>query len=649
MDGHLTGRSLGQGVAAAAAVALLVVAGLPAARGVASATTGDIGYADASYAGAAYPPTSDKPQSKLWFNAGLWWADMFDTGSRTWHIFRLDRASESWVDTGTVLDPRAGSLADVLWDGTHLYVGSHVVTVSSHSAPKASVSGEPSLLYRLSYDSATRSYTLDDGYPTQISNSSSESLTIDEDSRGVVWATWTQVTGSPSTGYTSSVYVNSTVGGDRTWGTAQVVPVTGASPAPDDISAVVAFAKDKIGVMWSNQLDDTVYWAVHNDGQAADVWHGGVAVRGANLADDHMNLKTVQADPSGRVFAAVKTSLDESSSSTSGSAQLDLLVYRPGTGSWSTTVFGTVADCHTRPLVLLDTTQSMVHVFATAPTSGGCPYSGAPGTIYEKSAPMSNPVFQSGRGTPVIRDAASANMNNVTSTKQSVDAASGIVALASNDVTERYWHTDLTLTGQPDAPVTGPVTPTAPVSVPVSIPGTPIRPGGLLIAVPAPMYPALPSRVSGRAGVRTTGMPLLTAAINGATVILQGRGKPGTAWRDVGRAQVTTGHFAVTWQVTAKVRALRVRLLPYASFSGAMRRVPRPGISSCHRTGTSVRWSIRCATTAADGTPVRLLERGQVVQHTAVVRGHVKVSGHGKRTPYTVVVRPGRQALRLRL
>jgi hypothetical protein len=641
----MTIRSFGQRVAAAVAVALLVVVGLPTDGSAASATTGDIGYADAFYIGAAYPPTSDKPQSKLWFNDGLWWADMFDTGSRTWHIFRLDRASESWVDTGTVLDPRAASLADVIWDGAHLYVASHFVTVSSHSAPKASVSGEPSLLYRFGYDAGTLAYTLDDGYPTEISSTSSESLTIDKDSRGLVWATWTQVAGSSSTGFTSSVYVNSTVGGDKTWGAAQVVPVIGAHPAPDDISAVVAFANDKIGVMWSNQLDDTVFWAVHNDGQAATVWHGGVAVHGTNLADDHMNLKSIQADSSGRVFAAVKTSLDESSSPTSTNAQLNLLVYRPGTGSWATTVFGTVADCHTRPLVLLDTSQSTVHVFATAPTSGGCPYSGAPGTIYEKSASMDNPAFPAGRGTPVIRDSASANMNNVTSTKQSVDAASGIVVLASNDVTNRYWHADLSVTGQVTPPAPGQVTPPAPVSVS----STPIRPGGLLVAIPAPTYAALPSRVSGRVGVRTTGRPLATAALNGATVILQGRGTRGTAWRDVGRAKVTSGHFVLTWHGTARVHALRVRLLPYASFSGALRRVPRPGTSSCHRWGTLAHWSIRCATTASKGTAVHLLKRGRVVQRTAVARGHVTVGGAGKRSPYTLVVSPGHHALRLHL
>ena len=74
-------------------LALVVGTGVMSA-GVASATTGDIGYQDQSYAGAINVPTSDKPQSKLWFAQGFWWADMFDTVSSTWHIFRLDRSAQ---------------------------------------------------------------------------------------------------------------------------------------------------------------------------------------------------------------------------------------------------------------------------------------------------------------------------------------------------------------------------------------------------------------------------------------------------------------------------------------------------------------------------------------------------------------------------
>jgi hypothetical protein len=122
-----------------------------------SAATGDIGYLDQSFNGVSNPPTEDKPQSKLWFNDNRWWATMFDTTSRTWHIFRLDRAANQWVDTGTQVDDRAQSLSDALWDGQHLFIASEYVTVSTTESPKVSVSGRPARLYRYTYASAAKS------------------------------------------------------------------------------------------------------------------------------------------------------------------------------------------------------------------------------------------------------------------------------------------------------------------------------------------------------------------------------------------------------------------------------------------------------------------------------------------------------------
>ncbi|MCV2491113.1 PKD domain-containing protein, partial [Geodermatophilus sp. YIM 151500] len=65
---------------------------------------------------------------------------------------------------------------------------------------------------------------------------------------------------------------------------------------------------------------------------------------------------------------------------------------------------------------------------------------------------MTNPSFPSGVGTPIIRDAASDNLNNPTTTKQSVTASSGLVVLASNQATARYWHADISLGSVPAAP-----------------------------------------------------------------------------------------------------------------------------------------------------------------------------------------------------
>jgi PKD repeat protein len=398
-------------------------------------SSGDIGYQDGSTSGAGAAATGEKPESKLWWNDGSWWSSMFDTASQTYHIFRLDRSTETWVDSGTLLDDRPKTRADTLWDGSHLYVSSHVIASSSSAA----TSGNPARLYRFSYSPATGSYSLDAGFPVKINDFSSETLTIDKDSTGVLWATWAQ---------SSKIYVNSTTGGDAVWGTPFVMPATGATGLDaDDISAVAAFGGNQIGVMWSNQVTSAMYFAVHADGTQPDTWGTSrTAVQGPSIADDHINLKQLQGDPAGRVFAAVKTSLDDAGA-TSSAPQILILARDPVTGDWSSYPFGRISDCHTRPILMLDSEHGVLHVFATAPDSG-CPFSGSAGTIFEKTASMANISFPLGRGTPVIRDVASPNLNNATSSKQSVTSATGLVVLASNDLTKRYWHADIPLGAQ---------------------------------------------------------------------------------------------------------------------------------------------------------------------------------------------------------
>lgn len=304
-------KSAARVLTGALALCLAVVGAVFVGPGLASAATPTYGYQSAAYTGVANPPTSDKPQSKLWWNAGSWWADMWTSGG--WHIFQLNRNSETWVDTGIVNDTRSSTLSDTLWDGSHLYIASHVVTISSDSSIKASVSGQPAKLYRYSYANGT--YTLDTGFPAQIANNSSESMTIDRDSTGAIWATWTQVSGSASAGWTNTVYVNKSAVGGANWSTPFVVPVGNSHPTPDDISAVVAFGTDKIGVMWSDESTGSVFFAYHPDSASASAsWKSVTALQGKGLADDHINLKTLQADTSGRVYAAVKTSLNDTSS-----------------------------------------------------------------------------------------------------------------------------------------------------------------------------------------------------------------------------------------------------------------------------------------------------------------------------------------------
>jgi PKD repeat protein len=232
---------------------------------------------------------------------------------------------------------------------------------------------------------------------------------------------------------------------------------------------VVAFGADKIGIMWSNQSSaaDAMYFAVHEDGQADAMWSASrTAIQGSGTADDHINLKSLQSDGSGRVFAAVKTSF-----TTSAAPLVMLLVRELATGNWSSFPIATVADCPNRPIVLVDSENRVLHAFYTAPGPPTFSCSSSGGAIYEKTSPLDTIAFPSGSGTPVIQDADSPFIHNVSSTKQNVNSATGIALLAINAQTGFYWHQFAAIPGAgtgapPVADFSGsPTTGTAPLAV----------------------------------------------------------------------------------------------------------------------------------------------------------------------------------------
>ena len=399
--------------ATVAGVALLTL--LTSALGSPSqALDQEIGASGPDYTGAYLDPTGSKPQSKLWFHDGSWWGVLFQKQGARFNIFRLDPTG--WVDTAVTVDGRVNSRSDALWDGTHLYLASHRYSVTSGS-------GYPANLLRYSYDTAARRFLPDAGFPVRINNYKTETLVIDKDSTGTLWATWVQQ---------GRVYVNRSLGDDTLWGVPFPLPVAGATVSSDDISSLVAIG-GSIGVMWGNQLDDAYYFAVHRDGDPPALWQATeTALGGPGRADDHLNLT---ADSTGRVWAVVKTGLH------SGNDPLIVLLVRASDGTWVNHTVATNRYSHTRPIVLLDEEQRLVHVLVTgpqAPSTNG--QSG--GNIFRKSASMDATSFVDGVGTPVMHIPGQPSLDNVTSTKQRLTAASGLVALAGSEPLKRYWYAD---------------------------------------------------------------------------------------------------------------------------------------------------------------------------------------------------------------
>lgn len=398
----------------------------------------ETGYRD-HYFGTAVnsTPTGEKPESKLWWNDGYWWGILWNHNAGAYQIYRYlpgnpPLTNPEWQSTGLSMESQTSRKVDVLWDQTveKLYIVSHVYTENGVGGQSPSNSGR---FWRYGYNSTNQVYTLEVG-PVQVNSAKSEALVIAKDTTGKLWINWIE---------DLLVKINTSANDGAGWGTPFTLPVMGNSPHPDDISSIVAFAANgngRIGVMWSNQNDKNTYFAVHHDGDPDQTWQPREVALGDGilaLSDDHINLSTT-CDDAGNVYAAAKTSL-----SGSGSPFVYLLK-RTFAGVWSSHLYGVWNDNHTRPIVLIDEQYRRVFVFSMVEYR-----SNNKRDIYYKSTDLDNISFPSGLGTLFIHSTLDDKVSNPTSTKQCVNAASGIVVLASDQNTRYYLHNFLDLRKEP--------------------------------------------------------------------------------------------------------------------------------------------------------------------------------------------------------
>jgi PKD repeat protein len=366
----------------------------------ARATAQDLGHEGPSFSGAGSEPTESKPESKLWFHDGTWWGSLWSTSGQAFHIQRLDQRTHLWADTGVPIDFRPLSRCDALLDGDKLYVSSH------RFSALGGASGHPIVMLRYGYDAPSESYGLMPGFPVTIGTSSTESVVIDKDSTGTIWAAWVQ---------NMRVVTSHSVGGnDLIWTAPALLPGCDTDLTTDDLCALIHFGGDRVGVMWSDQALNLFRFAIHQDGAPDDQWTLETPLFGES--DDHIHLAT---DAAGRVFATVKNALNE----------IKLLVR--DAGGWSAYLVSTNHDRFTRPIVLLDEERRRIHVFASGQDNG---------LIHEKTSSLDDIAFASGTGTVVIQDAGDPAANNATSSKQNVDSTTGLVILAGHDSSTTYWH-----------------------------------------------------------------------------------------------------------------------------------------------------------------------------------------------------------------
>jgi hypothetical protein len=398
--------------ATAAAVGVLVLTwtACVTAGGVTGPAPQASSFEDFRYSGRAIDPSGDKPQSKLWYAHGSWWGVLAASARRNSAATRIYRlASNAWIDTGTVVDARPDSTADVLWDGRRLFVASR-----TQDAPLS--------IARFRYDRDRRTWSMDSGFPVRL-GTGSESAAIAEDSTGRLWVTYTSA---------RHVWVAHSAIGQRAWSQPFDPVRSGTTISSDDISSIVSF-DDKIGVMWSDQHKAEFGFAVHRDGDNDATWSQEVAESGLLSADDHMHLATVPSSSGSLVVAAVKTSVDKISGVTPAADQILVLVRSPG-GAWLTRPAGTVEDGSTRPSLVVDESNREVYLLTASWRSG----------IYFKQSTFGRLTFD-GTWNTLIAPTFARGIDNPTSSKAPVTRRSGLLVLASAQGSHRYYHAELPL------------------------------------------------------------------------------------------------------------------------------------------------------------------------------------------------------------
>jgi hypothetical protein len=418
----------------------------------------EYGYRDFSYpsgVGANSEVTAEKPESKLWWNDGYWWGSLWNALGNAYHIYRLDLETQSWIDTGTELDDRRDTKADVLWDETNqkLYVVSHIWSGNGASVPL----GDRGELFRYSYTFGV--YVLDEGFPVEVNGAESETLVLAKDSTGQLWVTYVQQDDADGI---FKVWVNRSLNGDdSTWGTPFILPAgSEAEVSEDDISSIISY-NGQIGVMWSNQNSPKeMYFAVHPAGAPDDVW---TPVRAYGVSgDDHINLKVLESDTAGNVFAVIKTSRN---------AELIILLVCKSNGNhcknesdWDAYPLYDGTFNPTRPLLLLDVSNREIYIFTRNRDTNN------DSAIYYKKTSLDNIQFTlADIGTPFIKSSLDTGVNDPTSTKQNLNSSTGLVVLASDSGTRYYLHNYMDLShGATETPTFTPTSTDTPTFTPTS-------------------------------------------------------------------------------------------------------------------------------------------------------------------------------------
>lgn len=328
-------------------------------------------------------PTKDKPQSKLWYEGGTWWAWLpRKDGSSVWR-----RTAAGWVRQHEFDEKLRGlpGQADV-WSRS----GRTCAVLSG--GVRLAVACLRWMPQRGEYEWLAPPVLVESGAGEAASI---ETATIAADGRGRLWIAY---------GRGRHMWVRTGIA-ERGSQWSDAIRVSEQPASGDDICAIASTPAGVL-VMWSDQEHDAVYARRHENGKPAAEWQAVETVdAGGKTADDHISLAVSFG---GIVYAATKNSRD-----TVGVPQLVLRIGGRD-GRWSNHPYAmrTNDGEPSRPIVLLDQTQNRLHLLHTVYGRG--PGRSAESVIVWQSTPAGRVELNSEAQVLIEADT---RINDVTSMK----------------------------------------------------------------------------------------------------------------------------------------------------------------------------------------------------------------------------------------
>ena len=276
-------------------------------------------------------PTQDKPQSKMWYSHGTYWALLpTSAGPSLWKR----AANGAWNELHDVSASLAGLPAQA-----DAWYGQDTVTA-------VAVNGKRLSVFRIDLGPTGRQEEVKvishHDLPMRGEFQAIETSTIARDASGIWWV-------AADVGEQIAVWHSED---GYHWSEPQIIA---EGIHTDDISVTFPVAGD-IGVIWSDQIHETVWFRTHRTGAPLSDWAAPEPIeQGMMTADDHLNVVT---DSEGRIWVATKNSVDEI-----GKPQLVMRV-RETDGTWQNLPYAPLGSVWepSRPIVV-STPEGLLTVY----------------------------------------------------------------------------------------------------------------------------------------------------------------------------------------------------------------------------------------------------------------------------------------------